>query len=875
MIRYNLKDIKKYGYVDENLLNKALRELKERSYGFQDKLQLDSVVLERFDFSIRDFNKTVVDDSVLPVRRKYLAYADLEFIHPQRKLKFKRSGLMGKELSMFDVSENSNIFDKNFMFFINGKLMDCVTIIPGGDGIQLVLNIFNGTDNFGVNILTFNEWITNNAKATIIFFSNSEFNPLITNRQILSDNKEFLSLQESGIIDELESDETYITFITSNGMGYSSNLVDTTNKDKLLSFFEEVDSGTSKERAFINIFGFRNLSEMKTIASGINTFQIPGYKMPVPVENILVFRETPNGREFATDITLSRSFPNFYTVSGNDDNSQLSLLIFFSEQNEEGEGYINEIEGYYKIMGDNTEAFLNAPDIIKNFKPEDMEYSIDDFISSGISVPLQYKLDKLSELADKNPEFIRDYFKDQFETTDGFYVDLNNIDLTQRLRNDNHTEIINPSQQVTFPEERYVITFKDLDDDNKYDYRIFIDGELYAPDIIYENGEYHHVYIPTDKLKPDSFIEVERFLIGESERSVSYNTSRTTNYIDIPSGIYTYDDLFVVRDDTGEILDTKKFQVYTILPSTELNIIDPLDPHYIQQTRVYFKLLDPSLNNVPMTIHVERYSHLDKRTIDMSDDHHEFSSPIMTNPKNNHLRTFINGRLIQPYYVGFDHDGIYSNNTDLTTLLYSDEGDEIILDYTPNEYDLVLDLDVMPENNIIYLHGIIDIPFDLQWYDLYVNGKRMTKRNIEKLSPYLLQIKNVESIRNVTIYSRKRPDEAVYPNPATKTIIDTLWETDMTFKDAVLSYPNNSSDIEPDIITSNTYSYMYQLKMLFENEMKYRIYHINPDIEQITQEMIDKYNLVFKDTTILHLNGDDLFGSEKTEILHINPDETF
>lgn len=868
MLNMTVGEIVKSRQAPEELLGKHLERLKERTYEFQRQQQQDLVTLERYDFNMGDFSRKIVDNTTIPVRHKYLSFVDYSFVSPQRKLKFKRSGFMGKELSQYDVSTNPEVFDKNFMLFVDGKLIDCVKIIPREQGIELVVNMITGNDKMGIEEDTFKAWHNQKLPASIIFFNNSLFNPLITNREILKKNKKFLSLSESGIADELEDDEKYLTFITSNSQGYASNLVFTPERESLLSLFSELDEGAGIQRSFINIFGFRNLSREIKLQAGVRTFQIPDYIMPIPIENVLIFKETPNGRLFASDVKIKRYYPNFYELDGNL-NHDLSVLVFFSDQNELVTGYTNELDAYYQTVGDSVYTFETAPDIVRNYTPTEVDYSIANYKQSGFKTPYEYKLNLLSNLVDKNPSYLIDFLKDQFETTDGLFINMSNIDLESRKRDNNHTEIIDPFQRDEFDEPRYVITLRDIDESGKYSVNYYIDGIRYVPDKVYTRGKYSHVYIESSQINPDSYIEIERFEVFENTKMghISPSTNKMI-FMDVTDN-YTRHDIYLV-DSEGKYIDPTTYRVFTVDKENKIDYHAPYSMDFIPSGRVYIQMKDPEYSG-ELQLSIDHYHSMKTVVLTENEPFVQINMQIDEYPTESKLRLYKDGRFIDSEYVYMEHNGVHLSDTTVVSALSHKAGERLLFEYTPNTYTKVLSLKDLPQNNVIYLHGIIDRPFSLSWYDLYLNGRKLNKSHVRVLSPYLIQLVNVKSSVNFSIYQRQRLKDAIITG--SKTIIDTLWETDNRFKTSMLQYDTKSGNYELDIVTEVIYFYIKHLKDFWYNEMKTLFYHINPDENQITPEQLKTYNHLLRNLDYIHLNGD-VIGDEEgnVEVLHINPD---
>jgi hypothetical protein len=96
---------------DFNALEQTIIELKQNSFLELYGIQLALTSVQRFDFKMADLvMKNVIDkiSSVYP--RKYVVYIDKNFIVAQNRLKFKKSQFYNKELSLFDIAGNPELF---------------------------------------------------------------------------------------------------------------------------------------------------------------------------------------------------------------------------------------------------------------------------------------------------------------------------------------------------------------------------------------------------------------------------------------------------------------------------------------------------------------------------------------------------------------------------------------------------------------------------------------------------------------------------------------------------------------------------------------------------------------------------------------------
>ena len=182
-------------------------------------------------------------------------------------------------------------------------------------------------------------------------------------------------------------------------------------------------------------------------------------------------------------------------------------------------------------------------------------------------------------------------------------------------------------------------------------------------------------------------------------------------------------------------------------------------------------------------------------------------------------------------------------------------------------------LESIPKDKVVDLTGKIDKPFDFKWFDVYLNGRKLAKREVEIISANKIKILKTDSLRWLEIVENSR-DKEYFGCDYVYDIIDELFDLDTEFADNV----NNSIDIENmkdieepvidrvisflDYLLDHLYNYLCEMFGMF-----------NPDELQITQEMLNWYDgLMFEDIPF-ELNPD-VFGEIGAEIkLTINPDE--
>lgn len=94
------------------------------------------------------------------------------------------------------------------------------------------------------------------------------------------------------------------------------------------------------------------------------------------------------------------------------------------------------------------------------------------------------------------------------------------------------------------------------------------------------------------------------------------------------------------------------------------------------------------------------------------------------------------------------------------------KGEKIIVDVTPYRNRLVYykedliegaDYEKVKDNAILVdLRYYINKPFDIRYYEVYLNGRRLTRHNIFQISPYVIRLAGIHSIKNLEIYEKDR-----------------------------------------------------------------------------------------------------------------------
>lgn len=843
---------------DLKILEESLNDIKQTSFNFLYKLQLEMTGYKRFNLKMSDLILTQrIIHKVRKFPRKYVAHIKSSFIDPNKRLKFRESEFYNKELNLFQITANPDIFTYIFLIFIDGKFIDCVDIVCRDDTTTFIFDIAEGSNTAGIPKEYFDELMAKNADITIYFIPNCLYGVYQTNINVLNKYKDNLALSRFNLAGNLDDDTKYITFINENDLLFTSVITDTENSKDSLRFIDNNFNEFKSKYVHLNIFGLRNLLDMINIPGHEEYFSIPIQDMPVPKENIMIFRNINGKKIFAHDISLEMYYPNIYKIVGNTNNDNLTLFVFYFDDTETvGLKYENELSLYYKFTSNILEKYKNntIPEIIKNFDPKVYNYSIKDFEASEYyDDHFKYKIEKLRKWVKENNEIVRRYLNNQYKRPIGYYIDVSNVDLQSKIRENNFNEIKNASKHESFNEPRYVFILRDELKDGLMHMRYFIDGYFYVPDKVYKENGYLYCYIPTTLIKEDSIIEIEKFLdymYTDSFRFTNLNDRKRIK-LHTENVHVNKNDIFFVDTETKYYLNSDFFSIVIQEDGMEFELIGDT---FKEVKEFDVKINNDLMLNKNITMYIRKRAFCHEWIITSED---EKIDPVMFDldsiKDKRHYRVFRNGRLIPLHLYNIDFLDKITDKFAVNILMEKYIGDHIVVECSPFKYKQICEIGEINENGFVDLAGIIDKPFDLRWYDVYLNGIKLNKTNITVISPTKILIKNVKTRKRLVILEKNR-DPEFFPITEIISPSDMIWDNVEEIRNTILSAQEPIPDEIEDVVTKDVSELIEDMIHFYELFMKYMF--INPDEKQITNEIISSFETILTDNDCVLLNPD-------------------
>lgn len=854
-------------------LEGAINEIRLTSYQNQYRNQQALTGFRRYTTRLSKGKKRTINREQNSYRQyKWSLHIDFDFIHPSKRIAYKRSGLVGKEVTMYDVANNFDLFKYNYIVFIEGRMVDFVTIKPNiHTGYSELFIMVDREEINGINKDEFEQILSDDPVVTILFVPNASYGLYKTGIELLKENKKYLSLNKKYDFDEvLLSEENYLAFINEKSLFTKTQLA--------MVGKEELEKIKKEDSVHLNVFGLRHLHDIVPVRGSDRFFRIDGTRMPVPKENLLVFEVLGDRRELAYDVEIKQYYPSTYELLGEYRNRKFEIYVFyFSDELLDTTPFINELEVYEKYMGTNPLDYAEGGIIhpfAKEYMPEDymVDYSIEDFQSTPIKDSTLYKILRFNDWSIENPGLLKLFLKHQLDNsnpfTEGYYIPMKYVDLSKKIRFNNHQEIKASYQHMEFDEAHYLFVLREPEELSTSS-RFYIDGEFYVSDKRWTTGVYSYHYIPKRLIKKDSIIEVEHLKSSYEKKEVVYRRLRDTKVLRFESKDVRKNDIFLVDRNTSQFIPKEDYTISLYKHDKVMEL--PEDSFEFINGEFRLNIKNEALVDVPLEVYYMRSAFMVSKKIEDTSVDSGFSYIAKYNNDPRQIRIFRNGRLLSQDLYSIELPEKYGGVTTVNPGIMKYKGDKYIVDITPNHYRVVYKQENIPIHGVLDLRKKIEKPIDLKWYDLYVNGRKLSMDNVEIISPMIIAIRNVRSLRNFVILERNDERRMSMVDDEMKTPIDNLYDIDDEFRYRILGEIRNNKDLEGDIITEIVSAMDIQLSRLVKELLVY-LPMINPDQPQVHTEWLRSFDLLAEGTRIL-LDGN-LQNTASRKYIPINPNDT-
>ena len=384
--------------------------------------------------------------------------------------------------------------------------------------------------------------------------------------------------------------------------------------------------------------------------------------------------------------------------------------------------------------------------------------------------PFMYKQGKLKEWIRDDPWLLRDYVLEQKKVGRIYHLFTNQLDLSSRLRTNTNTEL---HYDYEFDEPMYVFALNNTREYPVYmDIRFFVDG-IFAEKMYQDRYLFmDYLYVPASMVTDDSYLEIEvfpRYDFKQPVRFESMDDVKEVTLVEPDEGDIwpTYADAYLMlkegeQDEYTHLYENSLNEFFKVTScytegEWEVKTVDEDKP--IRFTRLRkFKLqpTDESVLNkdinlcinkhpigLPYQITTAGYPYL--QLVGAENKFHYSAD---------YIRVYRNGRLLPNvkwcFYSSFECPRIQM-------MEWFDVGDTIYFDITPFRYKMIYYQEELEwHQTLIDLRNIITKPFDWRYYDVYMNGRRLSMNNLFSITPWEMTMVNLKSKYNLAIYEKER-----------------------------------------------------------------------------------------------------------------------
>lgn len=307
-------------------------------------------------------------------------------------------------------------------------------------------------------------------------------------------------------------------------------------------------------------------------------FQLELEDYPISIDNMLIF---DNNGIFMHDLKIDMYYPNIYKIVGDIPNDRTLKVYVFYKKNSKTLKHKNALAMYYKYMTNILDRYRNntIQEIIKNYVPKEIIYSIDDYKGSVyFDDSFKYKTKKMKQLTREDGEWFRIYLKYLAIQNRQYYLDMSKIELDQRVKNDNSDIKLDTVEEFDEPMYLFVLSNRFR---NKFDDLIvLVDGTKRDYDCkIYGNDDYVFLYIPVRFVSYTSIIEIEKL----PEFITTYDfrgdpvTRRASIDLKYPNDEFHHpliNDVYLVDMDNDKLVPTDAYELYSRVGDDVYNLLD-------------------------------------------------------------------------------------------------------------------------------------------------------------------------------------------------------------------------------------------------------------------------------------------------------------
>lgn len=882
-------------------VDESLKRVLYHSFNYLDNLQRELVGLYRFSFKTSDLASS-------KYKQKLILHVNKDLIDNSVRETYRRSQFYNKEITLSTITDNQDTFIRIPIVYIDGKVTFQYTVKALNDITEIHFK--------------YSKELLSHSNITVIFMINDGITTIRTNKYVIRKYEEGLPL--SMFTNGKPWDGSFLTCVgdgsSLTGSSFSYGYI----KNDLVNFkFTGGASSIITTNGSVDITILRN-DYIHTLPNDIETYRKPdgticatpviitggnGERLPcpVPVENIIVSKFDTNSGEFLIhdNISVKRSYPFIYDIIDPDikDGDLYRLVYFYVPAGKECY-YTNYLHNLHRLAvkfassdGTLLSALINIRNyehdeshkelyekykLIDTYEPHEYKYDFVNFEEDD-SHPyhFDYKISKMCEFIKADPWLLMEYVKSQSRCNYGYTLDVSTVNLEARYRLSTEGDVRDKYNIVELSEPCYLFVFN-IGSRIDFAISIFVDGIYVIPDCVIDDHFTKYIYIPTRLVDKSSKIVIEK------NDSYVYKETTILNDDDIKHiavKIPSYGKVYpLVHDIDVRDAHNRRVNGFKLTRSIDNVTFDVTEHEYSPAQTFSIQLENTSdYVGIPINIIVDRSNAVYPYESD--------SDPILVTliphrflDYSKRIRLFLNGRLVDNSVIILsEYD---EEHAVLLLRIPLKLGDQVAVDISPAQYRQVYSSDTIPINGIVNFAEALNKPATIAYYDIYVNGRRMNDDNVTQLTPNILSLRGLTSLRNLMIFEKDRdPIEyfgrETYYNSLDKNIENSILSDESIYSDSEKmsliqwayedegkKYPPKSNSDDENDMNGNIIDDKTVETVLFIFKNIYVLRYINPDKNQLFKSTITDAGDVVSPWMLTDLESED----GEPNVFTFNPD---
>ena len=559
-------------------------------------------------------------------------------------------------------------------------------------------------------------------------------------------------------------------------------------------------------------------------------FQIPYKNNPIPVENLVIWKYDHTTRRkmhpLHKDVTIT--YPNIYDFTRmiTDTDACIEWLEPLNDVSAFDSYLQNYIDCYKEDYVDMVQN-KTAHQLVLDFSPiQNFNFTSEEYFSSEYHGDSRaWRLSKLIEILKENPmryeEFVSKFYYNNREFISASYTYESDQHIYERSIMDSREHCDNADERlIIFKEPHTFIKVYNSSCESRY-CNLYINGVKKPISYNMTYGSDMYIYFPLSYIKNHENIHIDigltnsnivnqtfqidftdgYFALKNTKKFGNISTSNLVYYIDgsrryIDYSMINYrlrvtmekiqyvgsSDAEIFIRPASEVFVSSENELYSpngfdyILLSTEKSNIELSKPMYYKKmnlTDLELSVSNPSY--IKRNLHIASTNFYFIRTFNITED---MSNGILEfkefkgKPIKERFHLYLDGLLVNPDLYSIQFPNIYNGTVKITDINFGIGS--LIVEYI--SYDEIMNYNgkisdlKKTADDILYLDDVLDTPFDVNAYKIYIDGYRIHSNQITTIGQN--NIININHIREVsedsiiTIYSQQNDSDPYQYEPS-------------------------------------------------------------------------------------------------------------